>query len=445
MAIDTSKMFQELNVNGDTFGSVRYFEAKRKNTVFSLCSSGGSEVDCEGMLKKLKDLIKKQIDEVGDDFKSAKGDLLSVSDSRRKSMSAFIDALYNAIQKVGGSFSKSELKQYLSEADSPYKSKPGIKTPFGKNGAELCSSSYMDKIASEIFSSSKTWYSYSSNAFSSAIDDDIKKISSSIYDDLKNSLSSIYRVNESHKKSMIDAMETFRRISYGNKAVEVVGLLNYTVELTLPIPEQQSFGLSRPTLKPVKFTIKELIKGHQDFEEYLRRKGNTQLHTKARYITAEYVEKYSSEISKIIKAALVLDTDDEVIYIVLYVGDAEVFRKKYTDVSYKWYVKDGNKRLSEYSLKCKRFSDDEVDRMNGLKKSPLDGIIDGAGIIGDGASHLNDLGNTGNVLSLPGLIRDTLFNNFVSNKAEHGDFLLYYGNADKGYGGHFNGRTFQKR
>ena len=59
MRIDASKMFQELTVDGNVFGSVRYFDTKRKYTVFSLCSSGSSSVDAEGMVKTLGDLIKK--------------------------------------------------------------------------------------------------------------------------------------------------------------------------------------------------------------------------------------------------------------------------------------------------------------------------------------------------------------------------------------------------
>lgn len=54
-------------------------------------------------------------------FCEAKGNMFAVSGSYRKQMSEFIDSLYNSIQKVGGSFSKSDLKQYLSETDSPYK------------------------------------------------------------------------------------------------------------------------------------------------------------------------------------------------------------------------------------------------------------------------------------------------------------------------------------
>jgi hypothetical protein len=360
MNIDTSKIFQELKVNGNTFGGVKYFDSKRRYTVFSLCPSGSANVDCDGMVKKLGDLIKKQADVIKEDFKSAKGDMFNISDSARKEMSRFIDSLHDATRKVGGTFTKSDLTQYLDEYSSPSKNaKRGSSKPRGKSGAELCSSRYREEIRDAIFGSSR-----SSRSFSSAIEDDVKKIASSIYDDLQDSLSSIHRVSESHKKSMIDAMQTFRNIVSGSRAVEVIGLLNYTVELTLPLPEQSMFSREKPSLKPIIFTSKELIKGHQDFEEYLRRNREVQFHAKMRYITSEYVERYISEISRHIKAALVLDTDASVMYIVLHVDEKEVFRTQYKDISYKSYLKDGSERLHVGSLKCKAFSDEEVASTN---------------------------------------------------------------------------------
>ena len=448
MGIDASKMFQELKVDGDTFGSVKYFDAKRKYTVFSLCISGRSSVDCEEMVKNLQDLIKKQADEIKDDFKSAKGDLFNVSDSCRRDMERFIDSLYDAIRKVGGSFSKSELTEYLDEYRSPNKSaKRGSSKPHGKNGAELCSYSYRDKIREAIFGSSQ-----SSRNFSSAIEDDVKKITGSIYDDLKDSLSSIYRVSENHKKSIIDAMQTFRGIVNGSRAVEVIGILNYTAELTLPLPEQTMFSREKLSFKPITVISKELLNGHQNFEEYLRRNRGAQFHAKQRYITAEYVEKYSSEISKYIKAALVLDTDDNVIYIVLYVNDTEVFRTKYTDVNYSYYVKEGNERLRVYSLKCKAFSDKDVasaNRENWNSNMELSGTIaEGLSIIAEGLlQRFPPLKVVGQGLRYGGQILQASSYTFKlsRDKLDVGDFELYYGNSDKGYGGVFSGNTFKKK
>ena len=62
---------------------------------------------------------------------------------------------------------------------------------------------------------------------------------------------------------------------------------------------------------------------------------------------------------------MALDTDDSVIYIVLYVGDAEVFRKMYTEISYKSYVKDGSERLSQYNLNCRLLTDADIYTVNG--------------------------------------------------------------------------------
>ena len=370
------------------------------------------------------------------DFNSANGDMFNISSSSRSDMSKFIDSLHDATRKMGGSFSKSDLTQYLDEYSSPNKNaKRGSGKPRGKNGAELCSSSYRDKIREAIFGSSQ-----SSRSFSSAIEDDVKKISSSIYDDLKDSLSSIYRVSESHKKSMIDAMQTFRGIVSGSRAAEVIGILNYTAELTLPLPEQTMLSREKPSLKPIKITSRELLKGHQDFEEYLKRNSAAQFQRKERYITSEYVEKYRADISKYIKAALVLDTDDSVIYIVLYVGDTEVLRKKYTEVSYKSYVKDGSERLSQYSLNCRLLTDADIYTVNG------DPWNEAAGMVGVDPMYRNAKWIQTGWSAIKHIAKSSGIDIKLSrDRAKQGDFLFRYGNSDRGYGGIFDGESLKQK
>lgn len=286
----------------------------------------------------------------------------------------------------------------------------------------------------------------------------------SIYSDLKDSLDSIYRVSERHKKSMIKAMETLKNISNSYRASDVIRMLDYTAELTLTLPKQTMFNLERPSVKPITVTSKELIRGHQDFEEYIKRNRNARFSNKVHYITADYSEKYSQEISKYIKVALLLDTDDEVIYIVLYVNEKEIFRKKYTELVYKWYVKDGSKRLSDYGLNCRLLSSVEIGWSNRDWVNPVASIggtvLEAAGTVGEVLPPL--LGHPLDAIYAPlasvvkkgafcfehaGVAIGTMADakDFSRDLVGNGDFELYYGSTDKGYGGIFDGKTYKKK
>jgi hypothetical protein len=428
------EMFPELHVDGNLFGSTRYFDSKRRGTVFSRCdSTSGGRVDCKKMIDQLKDCISHQMNEIKRDFESAGDAVFLISRSDRSEMLAFLDALERASRKLGGySSADSNLVQKLNASVPPQMGggSSGNRPRARNSSKELCSREYISQVTADIFGSER----FSSSSFSDAISKDAGSIIDSIYSDLRDALHSIYRVDERNKKCMIDAVKVLGGIASSSNASDVVRILDYKGKIEIPLPRN-----------PIEWESEELLKGHQSIEDFL--KNCREVLFEQNRVEIDCVEMYNSDISSMVRALLVLDNRQNRLYIELYIGSNEVYRGEHRDLN-DWreiFRPSPMSRLLESRLTCRLLTEEEVDRMNGVAKSGLNSLIDGAGVLGDAASHMQDLGNAGNLLSLPGLIRDTFFRNSNSIKAEYGDFIFYYGNKDKVYGGHFDAKTLKVR
>ena len=436
----TNDFFPELRADGSIFGSADYFDEKRKYTVFSLCkSSSGSSFDCDTMLEGLRRLVMTQIDSIESDFKKAKASVFLISSSSRKDMENFVRAIENALAVINarGSFSASNLTMYLSEYSSPYKSdSPGRKKPEGSNGQELCSREYMQRITSMIFGPARISLNSTSNMLSDAIIQDINSIINSIYADLQKALQTICRVSESNKKGMIDAVETLRRITSSNRGRDIINTLEYNGEITFPFPPK----------KPFVFSSKELLRGHQPIEDFLKGHSNMSILPNEPF-EVDSVEKYCHDISKYAKAALELDNRNKQVYIVLYINDDEVFRAEYKDSSYQSYMSRFNtwKGLSESGLVCRLLTEKDIVAIN---RENWNSIIEEVGSFIEQAGYaLASLDPLWGHAQLAGQATQATSHtfDFSNKKVQPGDFEFRYGHYSKGYGGIFDGRTLQRK
>jgi hypothetical protein len=445
------EMFSELEVGGNLFGSPRYFDSKKRGTVFSRCdSTKGSRVDAEQMISQLREYILRQVSDIKRDFESAADTMYLIARSDRDEMIRFLDTLESALKRLGGhSFITTDLIRTLNP--SQRSEKDSRSKPRGRNGKELCSRDYMSKITSDIFGSERL----SSSSFSDAISRDVKSIIDSIYDDLKDALRSIYRVSEKHKSNIIDAVEELKRVASSNNGSDVVRILDYKGKIKFTIIRRE-----------IEFTSDELLKGHQDIEDFMR--SRTEVEFESRILEIDCAEMYCYDISSMVRAILELDTRQKKLYIKLHIGNSEVFRtqfRMYSNIFQLFTDPNRGKELREDKLTCRLLTDEEIIKYNrsdwnsnlhqagtrtsqagqlgkmlpvaalGVALIPKVGIPIAAGMLKAApvAPFIEQAGR--------GLQAVSGTFDFSRDVAEERDFYLYYGNLNDGYGGIFCGKN----